>query len=122
MNSTNGSQVAVLIDFELEASCLEFENPPDDAAPSSAPLDKRVKLKSSIDDPRSLLRSIDRFLSEIIQRESIPNEINCEALSKVLYGTAEKPELVNQVRRMVGKPDPAAPGTSSIPITPFATP
>lgn len=43
----------------LEASCLEFENRPDDAAPSSEPWEKRVKLKSSIDDPRSLLRSID---------------------------------------------------------------
>ncbi len=94
----------------LKSDCLDFDSSPDDAASSPALWDRKVYLKNGIDTPAALLRTVDRFLSEIIRRETAPKEINCAALSTVLYGTAQKPELVNRVRHLVDHADQRPPG------------
>jgi hypothetical protein len=81
----------------------------DDPAPSSSKWERKAYFKAWIDTPAALLRAIDRFLSEIIKRETAPKEVDCEALSTVLYGTAQKPELVNQARRLLNNTHPPTP-------------
>jgi uncharacterized protein (TIGR00288 family) len=85
----------------VKADCLNFDNPSGECAQSSPPWERKAYLKSWIDTPVALVRTVDRFLIEIIRRDTAPKEIDCAALSTVLYGTSKKPQLVKCVRYMV---------------------
>jgi len=93
----------------VKADCFHFGNASGDSAKPLPVWERTVYLKKSIVEPRALMRVLDKFLIGIISRETSPEEINCKALSTVLHGTSQKPELVHRAKQLVGKTDQRLP-------------
>jgi uncharacterized protein (TIGR00288 family) len=86
-----------------DANCLEFDKPMSGFAEPLPQSERRVFLRDFFKTPIGLMQIMDKFLVNTIKSESGFKEINCEALSTVLYGASRQPELVQWVKRLVDR-------------------
>jgi uncharacterized LabA/DUF88 family protein len=86
-----------------DANCLQFDKHLTGFAKPLPRSERQVFLRSYFATSSSLMRIMDTYLLDLIKSETGRKEINCEALSTVLYGTAREPELVQRARRLLDR-------------------
>lgn len=109
----DNGHVDEIFDQMVKAECFNLINGSGGPSKSSSVWERKAYLKTAIDHPKALLRALDKFLVGILRRESGPEEINCEALSTVLHGSSQKPELDHWARQLASQKDQPTPDGSS---------